>query len=348
MVKAGTLLEHSSPHSPGGRLGLPGDRMLLKHSTAGMPGILGAGESYRSRMARLVTKKFSFASRQILTLSIRGFLPPIHHHWFFRSLAADLFAEAGLPMWGSSSRIHIPQELFPVYLDYMDLLDHEPVTRRVLAGLLRPDSVFIDVGANVGYYTLLASGMVGSRGRVHAVECSSKNLVLLTDNVRKNNLQNVEIHAFAAASARGSVTLNVSPVGLAWFPPSPRWPIVPGRGSAVSVRAVPLDEIIRSPIDVVKIDTDGADLDVLKGMKRILSENEHVSVIVEWSPPTLSDAGKDPLELPRWLQRSGFRKISVLDQYYRKRRSLDEALEMMRAGKLPAGWFSDLFAQKAA
>jgi hypothetical protein len=109
---------------------------------------------------------------------------------------------------------------------------------------------------------------------------------------------------------------------------------------------VPLDEIVQSPVHVVKIDAEGADLDVLKGMKRILSENERVSIIVEWAPPMLVEADKDPLELPRWLQGAGFGRITVLDQLSNKRCSLDEVTERVLSRKLPPEWVCDLFAQR--
>jgi FkbM family methyltransferase len=300
----------------------------------------------RSELFARIAKKVPSLSRLILTLSIRGFLPPIHNHWFFRSLASDLFQGVGFPMRHSPYRLYIPRELHSVYLDFFDMLDHEPLTSNVFLTLLKPGNVVIDVGANIGKYTLLASGLVGPAGRVHAVECSPETLALLTNNVARNNLQNVAIHQVAASSAPGTLSLNITAIGLSWFKPGPQWPAVQGSGTTVSVPAMPLDDIIPSPVHLVKIDAEGADLEVLKGMKRILSENDRVSVIVEWAPPMLVEAGKDPLELPRWLQEAGFGKISVLDEYYNKRRSLDETIEMVRAKKLPPDWFCDLFAQK--
>lgn len=243
-------------------------------------------------------------------------------------------------------RLYIPRDLLPIYLDYVDFLDHEPLTRRVFVRRLKKDAIVLDVGANIGYYTLLAARNVGPNGRVHSVECSPDNLAILAENVRRNKLENVEIHPFAAASKRGTITLNVSAVGLSWFGPNDRWPAVPGRGGKVTVPAVPMNEIIKAPVDLVKIDAEGLDLDVLKGMRRTLYESPHVCVIVEWAPPMLVEAGKDPLELPRWLEESGFSKIEVLDQYYNERRSMSEAIRMLGLGNLPSGWTCDLAAQR--
>jgi FkbM family methyltransferase len=263
-----------------------------------------------------------------------------------RSVAGDLFEDQGFPMRGTPYRLHIPKELQSVYLGYFDFLDHEPLTSKIFKSLLKPGDVVIDVGANIGHYTLLAAAVVGPLGRIHAVECSPETLAMLSNNVSKNKLQNVLIHPFAAASERGTLTLNITAIGLSWFNPHSNWPSVPGSGTTVEVQAVPLDEIIPSPDNLIKIDAEGVDLDVLKGMKRTLANSPNVSIIVEWAPPLLAETGKDPLELVRWLQDASFSKISVIDEKNKKQYSLDDALEMVRAQKLPHDWVGDLLAQR--
>lgn len=300
----------------------------------------------RSEIFTSVAKKLPWLFRPLFTCSIKGYLPPIHEHWLLRSLAYDLFAETGFPMRNSHYRLYVPRELHTVYFDFFDFLDYEPLTSKVFASQLKPGIVVVDVGANIGHYTLLASAAVGPEGRVHAVECSPETRSLLENNVQKNNLQNVGIHPFAASDTRGSLALNITAIGLSWFNPHSQWPSVQGSGTTATVPTMPLDEVISSRVDLVKIDAEGADLEVLKGMKRILSENKHISVIVEWAPPMLEEAGKDPLALPRWLQEQGFTSISVLDEFYNKQRSLDEAMDLLAAKKLPPGWVSDLFARR--
>ncbi len=300
----------------------------------------------RSEVFGLVAKRFPSLFRLIFTLSVHGYLPPIHNHWLFRDVGFDLFDSVGFPMRNSPFRLFIPRELRSIYIGYFDFLDHEPLTTKVFASLLKTGDVVVDVGANIGHYTLLAAAAVGTYGRVHAIECSQETLKVLTDNVQRNQLSNVEIHPVAASSTRGTLELNVTAIGLSWFNPHSQWPTVKGCGSTVCVPAVPLDDIISSPIQVVKIDAEGMDLDVLKGMNRLLTENQEASVIVEWAPPLLVEIGKDPMELPRWLQEAGFNRICALDEIHKKQRSLEEAVEMVRAGNLPRDWVCDLFAQR--
>jgi FkbM family methyltransferase len=300
----------------------------------------------RSAIAAATARKFPAISREILKLSVQGHFPPLHRHWLGQSLARDLFEDRGFPMWGSSCRLYIPRELYPVYLEYFNFLDHEPLTRKIFASLIKPGSVVIDVGANIGYYTLLAADRIGPQGKVHSVECSPDTLVLLRENVRRNALKNVEIYPVAASNTRGDLTLNVSAIGLSLFELHSSWSKVSRTNGTVTVPSMPMDDLVHSPVDVVKIDAEGADLDVLKGMSRLLSENKNISVIVEWAPPLIAEAGKDPLELPRWLQDAGFKTVSVLEEGTNKQLSLDRAIEMVRGNQMKSGWVGDLFAQR--
>lgn len=300
----------------------------------------------KAQTLSLVANRFPALSRGLLTLSISGYIPPIHRHWFFKKLASELFDQMGFPIWGSSCRLHIPAELRPVYLEYFNFLDHEPLTRRVIAGFLKPGATFLDVGANIGYYTLLAAGRVGPKGKVHSIECSPETFAVLSENVRRNNLKNVSLYQVAAARENGELQMNVSAVGLHWLSLHENYPKTEGTGKVARVPAKPLDDLIPSPVDVVKIDAEGVDLEVLQGMPRILRENPRIALVVEWCPGMLSEAGKDPLELPEWLKSAGFTKISVLDEQTDKPMKLDHAIELVKANRLPSNWVADLAAQR--
>lgn len=300
----------------------------------------------RSEFITRIAKIYPPLFRSLFTQSVRGALPPIHEHWLARSIASELFEEDGFPMHGTPYRLHVPKELQSVYLGYFDFLNHEPLTSKIFARLLKPGDTVIDVGANIGHYTLLAASVVGPLGRIHAVECSPETLAMLSNNIAKNKLQNVVVHPVAAASERGTLNLNVTAIGLSWFNPHSNWPSVSGSGTSVEVQAVPLDEMISPPVHLVKIDAEGVDLDVLKGMKRLLSESPNVSIIVEWAPPLLAETGKDPLEMIHWLQDAGFSDLSVIDENNKKQHSLKDALALVREGKLPKDWVGDVLARK--
>jgi len=160
---------------------------------------------------------------------------------------------------------------------YFDLL--EPEQSRALLGLLRPGSVLFDVGANVGYYTLLGSRVVGPTGAVVAVEPASRNLALLHRHLELNGVGNVRVVAAACAERAGYAAfedgVNTAEGHLAGADVS----IVPAQAT---VRTVTLDELAasgpRAP-DVVKIDVEGAELRVLQGATGLLQRHRPVLLL---------------------------------------------------------------------
>jgi FkbM family methyltransferase len=134
-----------------------------------------------------------------------------------------------------------------------------------VVGRLGEGSVFVDVGANVGYYTLLASKLVGSRGLVYAVEPIPSTAAMLRANVKLNGCPNVIVVEKAAWSSRGRLSLRV---------PGALYGLVSmfREGKEVVVEAVPLDEVLNGAdrIDVVKIDVEGAELEALLGSWEVL------------------------------------------------------------------------------
>jgi FkbM family methyltransferase len=130
----------------------------------------------------------------------------------------------------------------------------------------------VDVGANVGIFTVPLALAVGTHGRVIAVEPSPENVAQLDRNIRLNDLANVEVHPIALAAEPGDVALRLG-ADPAFHSTST---VVRSRDAAAAtlVRADTLDRIWRdagSPeVSFLKIDTEGAELDVLRGARGLL------------------------------------------------------------------------------
>lgn len=162
------------------------------------------------------------------------------------------------------------------YLRYLKG-DAEPEVQQALAELVKPGQTVYDVGANIGFFTILCSRLVGPQGRVYAFEPIPQNLATLRHNVALNGLGNVTIVEKALSSSTGTAEMFVSPWSafhsLNVEGATKQEDHGPDVGE-VTVQTVTLDEFlrgegVRAP-DLVKIDVEGAELIVLAGMRETL------------------------------------------------------------------------------
>jgi FkbM family methyltransferase len=180
---------------------------------------------------------------------------------------------------------------------------------RLLDRFVEPGSTVVDVGANIGYNAIHAARRAGPRGRVVALEPTPDNLEVLRRNVAAAGLANVTIEPVAAGSLAAERDLFVRGAKSAvnsLFPTSCYAAVT----DVLRVPVVPLDALVAGDVDVVKIDVEGAELDVLEGMPRILGAPGAV-LIVEWHPLLQQLAGYAPDALPRWLLARGWRVESA-------------------------------------
>lgn len=182
---------------------------------------------------------------------------------------------------------------------------YEFTTVRLLRRLLRPGSFFVDVGANCGYYTILATKIVGVDGRVDAFEPEPRNYARLQANLRLNGeFTQVRVHEVALADAQNDATVFTPLSG-----PEAGNHGVPSlfRGTAGEyresrVRTERLDAVLseKQP-DVVKIDVEGAEHLVIKGMSRILQHESPPAIIMEYNPSLEVAAHRPPIEAVQLL-----------------------------------------------
>ncbi len=129
----------------------------------------------------------------------------------------------------------------------------------------KPGEVVLDIGANVGWYTMQASRAVGPTGRVIAFEPNAHNAHQLKQNLRLNGLTNVQVIRKAAWSHTGPVGWYESPVSV-WHKVSP--------DAATKIEAVAVDELVEQlalpRVDWIKVDVEGGEIEVLRGAWRTL------------------------------------------------------------------------------
>jgi FkbM family methyltransferase len=175
---------------------------------------------------------------------------------------------------------------------------------RLLDRLVHRGATVVDAGANVGYNTIYVSGLVGPSGRIVAVEPAADNVRLLRENIAANRLGNVLVHDVALGRIREVRSLFLrgdSSAVNSLFQPS----VYASVTGVEKVAVVPLDDLVDGVVDVVKIDVEGAELDVLGGMTRLL-RHPGIRLIVEWHPQLQEAAGYTADALPRFLLDHGF------------------------------------------
>jgi FkbM family methyltransferase len=180
-----------------------------------------------------------------------------------------------------------------------------PAETALCEQLLRPGMVALDVGANIGYFTVLFAQRVGPAGRVYAFEPEPYNFGLLQRNLERNRCAHVTTFQVAAGERAGRQRLYKSSDNLG----DHRL----GHGAAgrewVEVPVAALDEILAGagrPVDFVKMDIQGAEPAALRGMHGLLGGHGPLALITEFWPWGIGALGEDPLGYLHMLRDIGF------------------------------------------
>lgn len=209
----------------------------------------------------------------------------------------------------------------------------------LIKALLRPGDVYIDVGANRGFFSVVAAQTVGPTGWVHAVEPNSSTRAHLKTNLTLNSVGNCTVHPYALSDCDGDALLSGATHD------SGGWTLrkeTSGCGGAASVatrRGDCLREDVRlSPYVLVKIDVEGYEHHVIKGMSALLSL-ANVDVIVEVTPAWLQEAGSSAAALIDDMRDLGF---SAYDLNCRWSWRLRPSLQIRRSVRIANGGQSDI------
>jgi FkbM family methyltransferase len=230
---------------------------------------------------------------------------------WLRRLDRLVEAFSGARLWRSECRVWGQRMACATFDRWLYLRLHRfgwmgRAERAALARLVRPGMSVVDVGSNLGLYTVLLSRLVGPSGRVQAYEPDPGLFALLQQNCARNGCANVSATNSALGSCRGRLTLCRLLVN------SGDNHLGSGGGRLfrrdVEVEVVPLDEIASGPApDWVKIDVQGWELQVLRGMSRLLRQNPDTCVYFEYWPEGFRRAGYAAADLLAFLTDLNFR-----------------------------------------
>lgn len=179
-----------------------------------------------------------------------------------------------------------------------DVEHYEPDVRTFLQHALRPGDTFIDCGANVGYFSVMAGALVGSKGKVVSVEANPQTFKLLERNLQSNQI-GIPVHC-ALTSRVGEVELYM-PENWDVFSSLKADGLVVGNADySFTVTARTLDDVVSelglTKVDLVKIDIEGGEFDVLRSAPKLLSDFRPL-VITEYSINTWASFGVTHREL---------------------------------------------------
>ncbi|AJM91249.1 FkbM family methyltransferase [Nitrosopumilus piranensis] len=187
---------------------------------------------------------------------------------------------------------------------------YEPGTTNFLKKILKKGMNVINIGANIGYFTLLAARQIGPEGKVFAFEPFPKTVELLKKNIDSNGFQNVQIITLAVSDRKENSFLALkSDSGHNFVTPAP-----PNEYDYLEIITTTIDDYFdeSAQIDFIIMDAEGYESRIFDGMKKSLEKNAPIQILTEYNPHTLKIAGTSGSEFLEKLEKLDF-NIQIID-----------------------------------
>lgn len=227
-----------------------------------------------------------------------------------------LWTKSGFKMFVDSRDVSIAPHLIleGVYEEHTDA---------VLRRIVKPGMHVVEIGANVGLFTLLMARRVGARGSVYAFEADPTLAQIATDNLEVNGLGHIgSIDARAVSKADGTLTFRAAlrhrgggtlVHDLQQIPE-----LTESERETITVQSVTLDHFLadhRRKIDFLKIDAEGAEADIIRGGQSVFANARYpITIMMEFAPAFMRKAGIDPAAQLQELAGANFRFSRVDDR----------------------------------
>ena len=206
---------------------------------------------------------------------------------------------------------------------------------------IKEGMTIIDIGANIGYYTLMMGKLVERNGVVYAFEPEQNNYRLLKKNIQINRAKNI----FAI---RKAVSDNISEGRIyinKWNRGDHRIYDSGDNRLSMPVETLTLDQFMedKGRVDFIKLDIQGAEYSALVGMERTIDKNENLILVAEFSPYHLKKTGISSVTFLSWIESRGF-IIYLIDKKKREFRSVckKELLELCKGKRYENLWLSKI------
>lgn len=214
-----------------------------------------------------------------------------------------------LPMWKRQVRIGTYKIQVPNFDRWLYAKLHSVRAmgreeRKFLSSYVTPGMTVLDIGANIGLYSLFLAELVGDQGQVLAFEPDPGLFEVALTNISENGRENIiKIQNLALGSQPGQASLYRSSFNSG----DNRLSVSRGHGDAVPVCVARIDDVVcDEKIDFIKLDVQGWEAEVVRGMKGTLRRNPELAIYFEYWPKGLRNAGERPLAMMDVLGQCGF------------------------------------------
>ena len=209
---------------------------------------------------------------------------------------------------------------------------YEPHLRPFITDFLRPGMTFVDIGANVGFYSILASRAVGPEGHVLSFEPNSENCRLVMLSARRNGLDNITMYPFALGDSNGHALFHTHLGSNGGLFNDEGDALLDS--TAVVVPIARLDDVVTHEIDLIKIDVEGAEALVMRGATGLI-EKYRPTVVSEFSLEMLRRvSGVDGLDYLHYWDELGY-SLHLCD------RESHQLVPIDNVGRFVAGYGDD-------
>jgi len=213
------------------------------------------------------------------------------------------------------SKLYLPSD------EIQFLSGYDPIKKDIFKHTIKKNDVVVDLGAHIGYYTMLAARLVGKNGKVYAFEPYKNNFDLLKKNKETNKYDNIILE--------NKAVIDETKTGEIYTWHESRYHSLYAKKDKFyqKIQVVSLDDYFKNysgKIDVIKINIMGSECLAIKGMIEVLKKNKDVKIFMYFTPGRIKKLGGNPIDCLNILEELGFKIRWII-----KRNKLEEAPERM-------------------
>jgi FkbM family methyltransferase len=186
---------------------------------------------------------------------------------------------------------------------------HEEGMVKTLEKFLSRGSCFVDLGANEGYFTIIAARLCGEAGRVISIEPQQRLHAVIKENIRLNKSPNAALVGAAIGDKPGTAVMHLTAstnTGGSGFERRSSYPLPTQEVSMMTLEQL-LDAQSASSVDLMKVDIEGFEYEALLGSPKVFEQHRIKALALELHPAILSARGKDSADITGMLTRCGYR-----------------------------------------